>query len=54
MSRLSSVRYSVSSHFATRQVKYVYDCWKPTLPRAAIICGLVKASARKMTSGLVS
>ncbi len=47
----SSVRYSVSSSLVVRQVKYVYDCWKPTAPRVCIIAGRVNASARKMTSG---
>jgi len=30
VSLVSSVRYSSSSHFSLRQVKYVYDWWKPT------------------------
>lgn len=47
----SSVRYSVSSALVLRQVKYVYDCWKPTAASARIIAGRVKASARKITSG---
>ena len=47
----SSVRYSVSSALVVRQVKYVYDWWKPTLPRVCIIAGRVNASARKSTSG---
>src|SRR5437764_211781 len=48
---VSSVRYSVSSAFVLRQVKYVYDCVKPALARARIIFGRVKASDRKIASG---
>ena len=36
-----------------RQVKYVYDWWKPILARARIMAGRVNASARKITSGSV-
>ncbi|GAA3848324.1 hypothetical protein GCM10023083_91040 [Streptomyces phyllanthi] len=49
----SSVRYSVSSCLELRQVKYVYDCWKPMAARVCIIAGRVNASARKITSGSV-
>ncbi|MCP9944517.1 hypothetical protein LUX12_06550 [Streptomyces somaliensis] len=49
----SSVRYSVSSRLVLRQVKYVYDCWKPIAPSVRIIAGRVNASARKITSGSV-
>ena len=45
--------YSSSSHFSLRQVKYVYDWWKPTLARVCIIAGRVNASARNTTSGSV-
>jgi hypothetical protein len=31
----SSVKYSVSSSLVTRQVKYVYDCVKPSLASGA-------------------
>ncbi|GAA3218293.1 hypothetical protein GCM10020256_22120 [Streptomyces thermocoprophilus] len=47
----SSVRYSVSSCLLLRQVKYVYDCWKPICASVCIIAGRVNASARKITSG---
>src|SRR5689334_4244841 len=47
----SSVKYSVSSAFDTRHVKYVYDCVKPSLARRCITCGRVKASERNSTSG---
>ena len=50
----SSSRYSSSSHFSLRQVKYVYDWWKPTRASACIMAGLVKASERNTTSGFVS
>ena len=36
-----------------RQVKYVYDWWKPILARACIMAGRVNASARNSTSGSV-
>ena len=41
----------MSSSLVLRQVKYVYDWWKPTLARVCIMAGLVNASARKITSG---
>ena len=44
----------MSSFFVVRQVKYVYDWWKPTRASACIIAGRVKASARKITSGSVA
>src|SRR5450432_2981128 len=47
----SSVKYSVSSRLVLRQVKYVYDCVKPSLASRCMTFGRVKASARKMTSG---
>src|SRR5678809_193784 len=47
----SSVKYSCSSHFVLRQVKYVYDCVKPSLASLCITRGRVKASDRKITSG---
>ncbi len=47
----SERRYSASSLFDVRQVKYVYDCENPTLASAYISFGRVKASARKMISG---
>ncbi len=34
-----------------RQVKYVYDCWKPILASVRIIAGRVNASLRKIASG---
>ena len=46
-------KYSVSSHFSLRHVKYVYDCVKPSLASRSITRGRVNASARKMTSGSV-
>src|SRR5579862_4177005 len=49
--RVSSVKYSVSSHFVLRHVKYVYDCENPNFARRYITCGLVKASAKNNTSG---
>ena len=30
-------RNSSSSSFVLRQVKYVYDCWKPTMASACIM-----------------
>jgi hypothetical protein len=48
---VTSWRYSSSSALVLRHAKYVYDCWKPTLPSACIIAGRVNASARKTTSG---
>src|SRR6185503_18505950 len=47
----SSVKYSVSSRFDTRHVKYVYDCEKPSFARRCITRGRVKASARKIALG---
>src|SRR3954463_10760666 len=46
-----SVKYFVSSHFVSRQAKYVYDCEKPALASRYITFGRVNASARKRTSG---
>ncbi len=43
----------MSSCLLLRQVKYVYDCWKPIWARVCIIAGRVNASARKITSGSV-
>ncbi len=51
MSRASPPRNSSSSSFVFRQVKYVYDCWKPAMASACSIAGRVNASARKTTSG---
>jgi len=50
---VSSVKYSVSSGFVFRQVKYVYDCVNPMRPSSCIIAGRVNASARKRMSGSV-
>src|SRR3954464_1630545 len=47
----SDCAYSVSSALLVRQVKYVYDCEKPTFASAYISLGRVNASARKMVSG---
>ena len=47
----TEVRNSSSSCLVFRQVKYEYDCWKPTIASACIIAGRVNASARKTTSG---
>ena len=47
----TEVRNSSSSCLVFRQVKYEYDCWKPTIASACIIAGRVKSSARKTTSG---
>src|SRR5262245_25100864 len=47
----SSVKYSVSSCLLFRQVKYVYDCVKPSFARRYMILGRVKASERKIASG---
>src|SRR5207253_4722602 len=49
---VTSSKYSVSSSFELRQAKYVYDCESPALASQYMIFGRVKASARKMTSGL--
>src|ERR1700745_2345394 len=46
-----SSKYSVSSYFVLRQAKYVYDCENPAWASQYMIFGLVKASARKITSG---
>src|SRR5207248_1604068 len=45
------VKYSVSSCFALRHVKYVYDCVKPSLASQYMTFGRVNASARKIRSG---
>ena len=47
----TEVRNSSSSCFVLRQVKYEYDCWKPTIASACIIAGRVNASARKTMPG---
>src|SRR5215210_7407796 len=47
----TSARYWVISFLVLRQVKYVYDWWKPILASVCIIAGRVNASDRKMTSG---
>ena len=47
----TSARYSVISSFVFRQVKYVYDWWKPILASVCIMAGRVNASDRKITSG---
>src|SRR5665213_2154930 len=52
--RVSSVKYSVNSCFVLRQVKYVYDCVKPSFASRYITFGRVNASARKITSGCVA
>ena len=48
---VSSVKYSVSSAFVFRQVKYVYDCEKPAFASRRMIFGRVNASDRKIVSG---
>src|SRR3954467_7988772 len=48
---VNSVKYSTISSFAFRQVKYEYDCEKPTLARYFITFGRVNASERKIVSG---
>ena len=53
VSWVSSCRYSSSSHFSLRQVKYVYDWWKPTFASSRIIGRRVNASDRNTTSGSV-
>src|SRR5262245_16223607 len=47
----SSVKYCVISYFVLRQVKYVYDCVKPTFASRYITLGRVNASERNSTSG---
>ena len=47
----NSCRYSLSSHFELRHVKYVYDCVNPSFASRCITAGRVNASARKSTSG---
>src|SRR3954464_12793851 len=47
----SSVKYSWSSSRVVRQVKYVYDCVKPSLASRCITRGRVNASERKITFG---
>src|SRR5688572_2568168 len=47
----SSVKYAVNSSFVLRQVKYVYDCEKPSFDSLCMMRGRVKASERKITSG---
>src|SRR5687768_5956975 len=47
----SSVKYSTSSCFVLRQVKYVYDWLKPSFASLCMMRGRVNASARKITSG---
>src|SRR6478735_9208550 len=47
----TSARYSATSSLVFRQVKYVYDWWKPTRARLSIIAGRVNASDRNTTSG---
>src|SRR5689334_11574997 len=49
--RVNSVKYSVNSCFELRQVKYVYDCVKPSLASRYIIFGRVNASDKKIASG---
>ena len=46
----SSLTYSVSSQREFFQVKYVYDCVKPSLASSRITARRVKASDRKITS----
>ena len=53
VSLVNSCRYSSSSHFSLRQVKYVYDWWNPTFASSRIIGRRVNASDRKTTSGSV-
>src|SRR5438477_4361591 len=48
---VSCVMYSISSALVFRQVKYVYDCEKPSFASASINRGRVNASERKITSG---
>src|SRR3954454_11643469 len=50
---VSSVKYSVSSSFELRHVKYEYDCENPAFARKRMIFGRVNASDRKMASGQV-
>src|SRR5688572_4109726 len=51
---VSSVKYSVSSCLVLRQVKYVYDCVKPSFASRYMILGRVNASDRKIRSGCLS
>src|SRR5439155_9317377 len=51
---VSSVKYSMSSRFEFRHVKYVSLWLKPALAKAFIILGLVNASARKIASGYLA
>src|SRR5258708_4393723 len=48
-----SSKYACNSAFAVLHVKYVYDCEKPPFANEYMMCGRVKASARKMASGAV-
>src|SRR5205807_8386379 len=50
----SSVKYSVSSQRVLRQVKYVYDCVKPSFASLCITRGRVNASERKISSGCLA
>src|SRR5687767_6276026 len=47
----SSSKYSVISCFVLRQVKYVYDCVKPSFASLCMTRGRVKASDKKTNSG---
>src|ERR1700692_1300941 len=49
---VSSVKYCVMSHAVWRHAKYVYDCVNPHFANRYMTLGRVKASARKMTSGV--
>ena len=48
------MKYSSSSAFVFRQVKYEYDCVNPAFARKRMIFGRVNASARKIVSGWVA
>src|SRR5258707_10728616 len=48
---VSSVKYSTSSFFVVRHVKYVYDCEKPSFASRCITRGRVNASERKIVFG---
>ncbi len=48
---VSSVKYSSSSFFVSRQAKYEYDCVKPTFASICIMGGRVNASAKNNVSG---
>src|SRR5690606_40846067 len=47
----NSLKYDSNSDLVLRQVKYVYDCVKPSFARRYMTFGLVNASDKNSTSG---